>query len=1330
MYQLWHSVFAWVNLGDEGYLHLEGAEDIDEHGIRRARTTQIKREDDNLTLNTDRAREVIENFWKLRLGNPDHDVEFHLVSTSGIGKEQDETFGERRGIEVWNKSAKTAEDRRQIKAFLEKQEFSAPLKEFIKTASAKEIDEKIVERLRWDMNQPQTSGVVAAVERKLVLLGKEYGVGPQDAKDAAPHLFALIARKAAEKTIANRRLDKAELLELFYDKTHQRVTNSFFRQQEQLLQAVVSGMGNSSLQIAPSTLLVTGQIPNSPVQLISREPLVAQVAGLVQSHEIVVLQGSTGMGKTRLAAIAAAGHSLVWVDLSAAPDQGPIGAEVKSILDEVARRIDAAPETELVVLDDLDLPPSVLSVCRSSLEALLYTLQQNGTRLLITSQKELPPEFAALAGAASVETLSVPLFDDEEIDAILRQHGCPEDQVPAWRVHLGMVAGGHPQLVHARVVNLAAAGWPRATLDTIFEVPHEVNQMRRNAALLLNETRPQDLGLIYPLSLLTGRFRRELAVRVGETIGTLPNAGDNFERLVGPWIELVGEGYYRLSPLLSSAATGSWTPEKVRTTRVAVGQAILDGDELSLIEAANVLFQAVAAQSQVLFGQLIPGILSVPEEGRKAFAHYCSWYVSVHVEQFESLEIGMRKMALSLQLIVAVEARPESVMPVLEKIRTICDGSDEIDRMLLTVSEMQVYFAGKEINIRDAARLLVNHHASKVIAWTDPEVARLIQNAQTGVEDDGISFDEMLFAMLLQRVRDPISLRELIAELRENAPLRQIFEVGLATATTQANLMINGAWLGEEAKAAPAWDGVLVALREAANFGIEFKIQPIYEAAIRAVVVIQDEYLNDYGAAEATIAAALTQFAEPGPIILDGQATYFLNRSRWEDAFAIWERILPNLEYDPLTGDTISVWGRRKAAIAAGELGRWDRCAELFAEAIAQLEGFDQDALRIGLRVDRANALWRGGRRPEAVSAYSEALIELSELAVSHDNLPLFKLQRCFGQSLINISRYKDMGLEGMNRPIPIGFCSDPNVPEQFRELAVTATESMWTLLLSTELGTEIPAQVKEAARTRLSVSFYPYNRMRYWEFVLEENLLHFTGNQAGLLDACQQYVVASTLVAAELTAGRPIPNLRVTAQQLVPSGANMPPATLVAVFDVMLAALMMSELDVPGVLASWRAEALPLPLFPVFNAWLADVQQVLALPEYDSVQLVVSGKGGTQSQRYVAGLRVCRDSSNQDLVELFCTHLLVCERLFGCPLFSLAGAVLLPSVVQAWEGQFGSRSQFLMPSVSIPGIREAIQSELTGLRKIAAIVLAARTAVYVDIPKAFEDHLKHLARQ
>ncbi len=114
------------------------------------------------------------------------------------------------------------------------------------------------------------------------------------------------------------------------------------------------------------------------------------------------------MGKTRMAAISTTGKSLVWVDLSAAPDQGLTGTEVRAVLDEVARRIDDHPDTELVVLDDLDLTPSVLSACRSSLEALLYPLQQNSTRLLITSQKALPPEFSALSAPPLLRRFQCP----------------------------------------------------------------------------------------------------------------------------------------------------------------------------------------------------------------------------------------------------------------------------------------------------------------------------------------------------------------------------------------------------------------------------------------------------------------------------------------------------------------------------------------------------------------------------------------------------------------------------------------------------------------------------------------------------------------------------------------------------------------------------------------------------------------------------------------------------------------------------------------------------------------------------------------------------------
>ena len=64
-YQLSQSVLAWLNLGSDEVLFLEGAEDFDVVGPDEARAVQVFDTSRRITLRTPKVLAAISNFWRL-----------------------------------------------------------------------------------------------------------------------------------------------------------------------------------------------------------------------------------------------------------------------------------------------------------------------------------------------------------------------------------------------------------------------------------------------------------------------------------------------------------------------------------------------------------------------------------------------------------------------------------------------------------------------------------------------------------------------------------------------------------------------------------------------------------------------------------------------------------------------------------------------------------------------------------------------------------------------------------------------------------------------------------------------------------------------------------------------------------------------------------------------------------------------------------------------------------------------------------------------------------------------------------------------------------------
>ena len=1333
VYQLWHSVYAWLNLKDDEWLYLEGAEDMDVHGKTTVETTQVKREEASLSLNTARAREVLNNFWKVQNDNRDREIFYRLVTTAGIAQESTVSFGKRKGIEIWNSPHKTQEELDSLKAFLGGQALSPELSAFIEGASVNELDDKLFRRLRWDTSEPRAEGVIAAIERKLVVLGERYRISPLESKNVSAHLLSAVAAAASSKDPAVKSLERAGLLELFQEKTQTVISNADARHYQDLLRGAagtpVSPSG-LSIQTAQASS-VSRRAPPGLAKTYPRTTLMGEITAAMSEMAVVVLHGSTGRGKTRLAAMAAVGKNVLWADLGIfGYDEGKnAGPGSRATLEELARAVDSDSGINLIVIDDLDFSPEVFRIYKSALEALIYTLHDTTIQLLITSQKSQPATLAALCGEATCQAFPVPDLSEEEVASFLRMYGCPLELVDLWTPIVLGTTLGHPQLVHARSIALNGLGWPVPTHEDLVTSPPEVDETKRNAALLLSQTQATELSLVYPLSLFQGRFRRDHALKVGEELSKLPNAGDTFDKLLGPWIESVGDNYFQLSPLLGSAASSAWSSDKIKGTREQIGQIVLDCNQLDIADASNVLFQAVFSSSNLLLLQLIPGIMELPREGQAQFAQRSAWMAFVHVEKLTDLDATVRKLLLTLQLVVALEVRPKGVIAILDQIGTVC-GPEVEERLVLIWSQLRVFMGARELEPDRAAELLIavlEAHAEK---WEDGQVQELFKfsNLREELAELGFDYPRALLSFLISRCSDKAFLSGLVAELATNLKLQAIFRDAFAKSPGLAALMVNYAWLAEEKLAEPDWPPVLALLGQISSVGVRIPLQTLQEAAVRAVVVIQDEYLKDRPAAAETIASALVAIQTPSPLLLDGQATFLFNGKQWRDALSIWERILPGLAFEPIAGETIGLWGRRKAAMAASQLGLWIKAAGLYEDAskLVVQDTISQQALAVGLLADAGYAMWKSGDRARALTRFTAVLLALEALPNTKEELQAFKVQKCFGQMLLNICKHAGQTLNDMVYETPIGFCSNPETPEQFKELMLAPTEYLWVVLLELIDPSDDCPELKRLAAERLSVTLYPFNRQRFLQFEVEGLLHHALRDKAHFPVLCQDYVTAFTVSHAQIIPTQLGVLTPVPLHSFVPSPANTDPTIVFYCFEAAVTALVVQGDSVIETVDQWELASAALPLSQSLRIWAAGVKTVFAMDEPDLVNMVKTN--GTRHLRFLAALKLCQNPSNLSLDELVTAQLLVCERLKGNPFRIVMADMVLVPITAEWTSRLPHRMQFRLPNLSIPAVRDACALNAPGLQKLASVILASLTAVWIGIPSEFEKTLKEFA--
>jgi len=109
--------------------------------------------------------------------------------------------------------------------------------------------------------------------------------------------------------------------------------------------------------------------------------------------------------------------------------------------------------------------------------------------------------------------IEIPYLTEEQANEIVHAAGGDPD----WWGPIALAAGaqGHPQLVHAFVMGMAARGWPRSEVRDIVirGFASDDTQAERDAARcgMVAALSEDERNLLYRLSLVIGRFNRALA---------------------------------------------------------------------------------------------------------------------------------------------------------------------------------------------------------------------------------------------------------------------------------------------------------------------------------------------------------------------------------------------------------------------------------------------------------------------------------------------------------------------------------------------------------------------------------------------------------------------------------------------------------------------------------------------------------------------------------------------------------------------------------------------------------------------------------------------------
>lgn len=1314
-YQLWCSVDAWLNLKDNELLFLEGAEDFDVISREGATTTQIKSTCRSLTLRSADIVEAITNFWKLKSRVGEKPLKFGFIFCGSPGSEAGNPFGKKvSGLKLWTNAANGGTEVRQIARFLAAQSiFPIDFRNYLKQSGDKELQRDFFQPIVWLWEQPGVNFVETGVSQKLALLGQKYGVLYSEAAAVRYDLYTHVTRAASNRDAEP--LTRAKLLELFEQATHRSISNLQYNALNVLNQNVLEQLAANAGNPLKHGFVMAKPEPTSPPPLpnaiLERRQLISQLNDCLKQSYFLIAHGSTGMGKTTAAKLLARDQCAIWISCGVKDS-----VELRSILNSELQNI---VNGTMVIFDDISFNAQIEQL----LAWQILELQRRKCLSIVTTTQRPSRRFLESINAAESCCRNIPSFSAEEIVDLLKIFQFPDQPLLERYAEMCLLkTSGHPQLLQALLSELRAKNWP--DLKSIFSDSIAIADEKEDARQLLQTLDEGARDLIYRLSVVFGTFRRDHAIAVADLVPSINRPGEHLDRVIGPWLEPLQNGYFRLSPLIAGVGSAIYTSGTINAFRVKSIDAVIDCEPRTSVEASFVLTTAFAARSTKHLIGLLVSFGSSSSEVRRALAESMFWFLWVKPEPKSILypeDLGVSRFLRYLQFQIAAVVLPSRLSTVAacwhEEVYQPGSTASAADRLMLTayvLSNFDVDLSAGQLFIylkdfREAEKALPDIATFELLDLPD----RLSNQRD---------LTSVLAVLSIVRCKD-IKYFETLVELIEASEtgFRALIINAWKRSGYAARYLIDEPWLAEDKKEQPDWNRCLQVFRRAFDLGrkwdwLEFSIH-----SIRGLAVILDEKLARSDEALSNI-DELAELAGLESFLLDdARATIHFNRGQDARALDLWTSALSNWPHPTIEGEISKALAARIAGRAAGRLGRFREAAELFELARKSFDQRDRPALYVGLGADAAISWWDDHQPKKCGALLIEVLRQAENLPSGTTNLLAFRTRKIIGHAIMWLSFQAQGKKNDYLHKLAPGVCSEDYTPKELKSLPDVDTRVLRLFL------------ARLASSIGLSTEFYDPDLSVDCESILpalplfrEEFKIQLALREGNIFDLpVRAWAFAQSMETTwtlDQKSPCPWPNDGQTPDAFRLSDVAAGSGLLVA---GLIAAAGRGE-DIENTLDGWQNLELARPSPETYQLFISQARQILGGELKASISALYNSTGSWW-ELILHGLRVTVDieASSLELVHAHCNLLI---RMCRTPWLEPIGQFLCNLIEVAWKRQIQVPASLNVPRLTIPAIVSACEEQTPfGVRKSARILLSALPAVSVQMSQVNVAHLREI---
>ncbi|MDY6946994.1 MAG: hypothetical protein SXG53_14860 [Pseudomonadota bacterium] len=975
-YQLLQSIVAWLDLHDDEVLWIEVAEDYSVESQAGSHSVQVKHSDATdgprpISLRTKEVRDTLLRFWdEASLPSaPPHRLTF--LARSGAARERNSPLSAgTTGIECWSKVAmgEDVANSASLRSLLTDIFRDTSLGAWLTTKpSEDEFRQRLLARVQFSLNSKDDAALEAILLDRLgaLYLSKRHYASAADTGLAL--LLSHVFRTGSLPHPEARRLTRVDL--------HSKLEEAIPRQgaYDQLFNLGGQVEHPGAHEISVGEVRVRSD-------LIDRHQLVSQIGLDTKNTPIVWLTGSNGVGKSTLASLLSRSRGGRWLHCDIRPfvkdgrDQA-----VRVVWRELMSVLNRSGTVAGVILDDLPaVAADLLKVRIAGLASMLR--QQDAGQLIITSNHKPSGGLRSSLGLAPGAVIEAPYFTIEETMALVGQDQPPEARwIEPWaRLIHATTNGGHPLLAISKISNLRQRGWPVAALREdiggnpgagIVEARAEAR-----ARLLAELTTPSQRELLARVSVVFNMFDEALARRLAHEPQAIDKPGDALVALRGSWIEVLAEGYLRLSPLISDLQ-GDVPAESARRWRQLAAEHWMMSGVLNEQTIPLVFWNAFLGQHAWVLFKVCQATLPLSPELLRAVGGVLAPLVIMRTDAplWEQPELGSMLRLIQIRAADAVEderAATEAARAWLREIETVEHAT--LRRLMILTSPPHFFQLGsvrlpaiEQLQVIDRVRVAIDEGAADSQEVRDA-VARMAQ-----VLPKHSSIDSFFFSQGLMSVRSSKEFEEMVVALDGySADVRNRWLDGATAVLEGAGVWIHNAWSSEQLghkDLRPALDCYSRMTRIVATWR-----RPDLEAEfVFAQSILLNEGLGESDRACAIIREGMDRLGRR--VVLLRQLSKLLASSGdWEGAAQIFR------ESEPALASLYSfeqVLALRDGGVVYAEAGLFSDASRTFVQARNLLESSGRnESLQAALLIEEGIVEAKQGRKRDALALVARSL--------------------------------------------------------------------------------------------------------------------------------------------------------------------------------------------------------------------------------------------------------------------------------------------------------------------------------------------------------------------